>query len=117
MALKSELMAAGMPVGQASKIGFDTPNITVAAAGANQAAATPLVSNFAIIASGSGGVIINERHSMTCVFNNSGGAVNVYPPVGSSINAGAANAAFSLSNGKSALIVSAGTNFMLNMSA
>ena len=117
MALKSELMASSLPTAAASKLGFDTPATAVAAAGASQVTATPLTSNFSLVTTGSGGVIIQERHAITIVYNGLGGALNVYPPSGCSINAIAANSPFSLTSGKCAIIMCAGTNYSLYMSA
>jgi hypothetical protein len=117
MALKQELMASGLSAAAASKIGYDTPATNVAAAGTTQSTATPLISNFSIVASGAGGVLLTELRAPTIVVNNSGAAVNVFPPVGCSINALAVNTAFSLTNGKQAQFTPAGVLFAGIMSA
>jgi hypothetical protein len=88
------------------------------ATGSTQATAAPLVSNCTNINAGSGnGVIISQDRAIHCLFNSSGGNVTLYPPVGSSINASAANAGFTLTTGKSAIVIPCGTTFMVNMSA
>jgi len=117
MALKSELMASSLPASAASKLGFDAPATAVAQAGSGQSTATALVSNFSIVTSGTGGVIITELRSPTVVINTSGASCNVYPPVGSSINGLSANTAFAVGNNKQAYFEPAGTNFVGILSA
>jgi hypothetical protein len=114
MPLKSELMASGAAAALASKLGFDTP-ATVAAAGSGQSTAAVLASNFANVSSGSGGVILSER--LAAVVNTSGGSINVYPPVGGSINGLAANTALAVGNNKQALFIQAGTQWVGILSA
>lgn len=116
MALKSDLMQSGVAAQLANKLGSD-PLTTFAAAGNSQTTATTLSANTANITSGSGGVIIGHVDEINLIVNNSGGAVNVYPPVGGTINGGTLNAAFSLTNGKALIVFPAGTNFIANMSA
>lgn len=120
MALKQELMASSLPGAAASKIGFDTPAAAVAAAGSTQGAATPLVSNFSIVTSGgAGGVIITEKHAPTvvAVASGAGGTITVYPPVGGTINALAANAGFAVAISKQAMFIPAGLNWAAILSA
>lgn len=118
MALKDELMHSSLPAAAASKLGFDTGALTVTAAGSTQGGATTLVSNFSLVTGGSGGgVLINEKHAMTAVINNTGGNVTVYPPVGGSINALSANAGLVVGNGKQAIFVPAGLNWVGILSA
>lgn len=120
MALKTELMAASAPSGLASKLGFDPPNITVAAAGSTQGAATVLTSNFSLVTSGgAGGVIIREQHAPTVVSvaAGAGGTITVYPPVGGSINNSAANAGFTLAVGVTGIFMPAGLNWIAIRSA
>lgn len=117
MALKADLMASSLPVAAASKLGFDAPGLAVAAAGASQSTATVLVSNFSIVSSGAGGVLVNERFSMSAVINTSGGSLNVYPPVGGSINGLSANTAFAVGNNKQVLLFPAGLNWIAILSA
>lgn len=115
MALKSELMASSLPASVASKLGFDPPASSVAAAGSGQSTATLLTSNFSIVASGSGGVQLAGK--IAAVINTSGGSVNVYPPNGGAINGLSANAAFAVGNNKQALFIEAGTNWVGILSA
>lgn len=113
-------MAASAPSALASKIGFDTPAATVAAAGSSQATATSLTSNFSIVTSGgAGGVIITEKHAPTAVAvaSGAGGTITVYPPVGGTINSGSANAGFAVAVGKQALFIPAGLNWIAILSA
>jgi hypothetical protein len=120
MALKQELMASSAPAALASKIGFDTPNLTVAAAGSTQGGATLLTSNFSIVTSGgAGGVILNEKHapSVVIVASGAGGTITVYPPVGGSINALAANTGFAVATSKQAIFIPAGLNWVAILSA
>lgn len=116
MALKGDLMASSLPAQAANKLGFDALT-AFAAAGASQTTATTLTSNCANVSSGSGGVIIGQPDGINVIVNTSGGAVNVYPPVGGTINGGTLNAAFSLTNNKTLIVFSAGLNYIANMSA
>ena len=117
MALKQELMGSSAPASLASKLGFDTPALTVAQAGSSQTTATSLVSNFSILTSGTGGVIITGIKDPVVVINISGASANVYPPVGSSINGLSANAAFAIGNNKQGLFFPAGLNWVGILSA
>lgn len=120
MALKSELMAAGMPAAMASKVGFDVAASTIAAAGSTQITATPLVSNFSIVASGgAGGVIITEKHAPTAVAvtAGAGGSITVYPPVGGTINGAAINTGLVVAVSKQCLFIPAGLNWIALLSA
>jgi hypothetical protein len=117
MALKQELMASSLPAQAANKLGYDTAALTVAAAGSGQTSATLLTSNFSLVASGSGGVLIGAKDGVTVVINASGGNINVYPPSGCSINNLSANGAFTLTSAKQAIFVTAGLNIAAIMSA
>lgn len=120
MALKQELMASSLPGAAASKIGFDTPNTAVAAAGSTQGGATVLTSNFSLVTSGgAGGVIIREQHAPTVVSvaSGAGGTITVYPPLGGSINNSAANTGFTLAVGVTGIFIPAGLNWMAIRSA
>jgi|SRR6185312_6391187 len=117
MALKTELMARGIPAGPAGQLGLDAL-ATLTAVGNSQATAAALVSNCTNINAGSGdGVIISQVHAVHALINSSGGNVTLYPPVGSSINGGAANAGFTLTTGKTTLVFEAGTNYIAVQSA
>ncbi len=114
MALKQELMAGGMPSGNAGRLGFDVPQ-TVAAAGSGQSSATVLTTNYANVTSGTGGVMLSEN--LTAVVNTSGSSINVYPPVGGSINGLSANSAFAVGNNKQARFERVGTAWLGMLSA
>ena len=116
MALKADLMAAGMPWQAANKLGLDTLTV-FAAAGTTQATATTLTANCANITSGTGGVIIGLPNEAQMIANNSGLTITVYPVVGGAINGGATNAGISLPNGKSLFGMGAGLNFLAVVSA
>lgn len=75
----------------------------VAAAGSDQATATLLTYGNCSISSGTGGVRLPTPvpNKPMRIFNRSGGAVNVYPASGHSINALAADAAYSLASNSS----------------
>lgn len=117
MALKSELMATGMPAAQAREIGFD-PVTTYSAAGTTQATATSLSANFANVTTvaANSGVIITGR-GMQFILNSGANVLTVYPPVGAKFNAGATNAGVQVAPGKNVLIIGAGTTFGANLSA
>jgi hypothetical protein len=116
MALKGELMASGMPSGQANRLGLDTFTV-VTQVGSSQATALSLTSNCVNVTAGTGGVIITQTHAMHCIANNSGANCVVYPPLGGAINGGTVNAGFTLTTGKTLIVFSAGLNFIANMSA
>lgn len=107
MALKSDLMATGMPAAQAKRLGFD-PAATFAAAGSGQSSATTLTSNHAIVSSGSGGVIMADAEQMYFVQNGLGGNLTVYPPVGGTFTGESQNAGLTVPTGKSVWIDPAG---------
>jgi hypothetical protein len=116
MALKTELMAGGIPAAPASRIGFDLlANIT--ATGAGQSTAAPLVSNFSNISAGTGGVIIAQTHAEHLILNNSGSTITIYPPIGSFMNNGSVNAGVTLTTTSRMLIKEAGQQFVTFTSA
>jgi hypothetical protein len=84
----------------------------VAAAGTTQATATALVTDINYITSGTGGVILPAINGATFfIVNNSGAAINVYPPVGDTINFLAVNTALSMANQSSLLCVCINTTW------
>lgn len=107
MALKSELMAMGMPASLAKRIGFDAA-VNFAAAGSGQTTATVLTSNHAIVNSGSGGVIMGDAEQMFYVQNALGGNLTVYPPVGGTFTGQSQNAGLTVPTTKSLWIEPAG---------
>lgn len=119
MALKQDLMAGSMPAALANKVGLD-PIASVAGAGSGQSTATQLASNCANISSGSGGVALSSNEQMSFIVNTSGGTITVYPKAGTTttnFNGGSANAGISVPNGKSVLVIPAGTTLMAVISA
>lgn len=90
------------------------------AAGTTQATAAPLVSDitkFATVAASSG-CLLRAVPGRQVVFNGGANALAVYPPVGGTINAGAADAAFAVAAAKSAMFLSTdGLNFVAVLSA
>jgi hypothetical protein len=112
MALKSELMASGMPAAQARLIGFD-PIAAFVSAGTTQLNATLLTANAAIVtATTSGqGVILADAQQIYYIFNNDAtNAINVYPPVGANFVSKTVNTPISLPLGKSLDVYPAGSN-------
>lgn len=116
MAQKQELMASGLPYEASKQLGFDSLT-TVAAAGSGQTSATLPPSNCINVTSGSGGVIMPADTAFFMGVNNSGGTITLYPPVGSAINGGSANAGFSWTNAKMVLAIPVGLNILVNLSA
>lgn len=118
MALKTELMANGLPAAVASHLGQDA--IVHVTPGADSQAGTAIVSTATILDSASAGsVTLPQARSKSphYIFNNSGATQKVYPAVGETINVGAANAAFSLTTGKSLILGAMGNGWIANMSA
>ena|SRR6185312_457337 len=116
MAQKQELMASSLPAAAANKLGFDALT-TFTAAGGSQGAATALTSNCANINAGTGGVILAANVEDKIGVNTSGGSITLYPPVGSAINGGSANAGITIPNGKSYVANVVGTNIIVTVSA
>ena len=94
----------------------------ISAAGTTQGTAT-IISNqtneFTTVAASSGGILPSpEQGEFIFIANTGANALNVYPATGHSINALAANAAFSLAVGKSAMFWAAtATKWYVNLSA
>lgn len=110
MSLTSELMAAGMPAGQAGPLGFDTPQTGVSAAGSSQATATQLTADAALVStvSASQGVILPNRTGEFVVTNLASTPLTVYPPVGSTFAGSALNAGRTLNQNQTLWAVTAG---------
>lgn len=100
MALASELVSAHIPPNTASAIGGQVS--TVAAAGTTQGTAAAITTSIATVtgASGTNGVVLPAAMPGDSIKIYTPAATNallVYPPSGASINAAAANAAYSQS--------------------
>lgn len=118
MATKAELMAAGVPHNVANRIGQDV--LAHLTPGADLQGGTAVVATATILDTASAGSVTLPPASGRgdhVLFNNSGNTQKIYPAVGDTINAGAANAAFSLTSAKSIILVAAGTGWIGNMSA
>lgn len=100
---------------------------TIAATGTNQATGALIGANVTIVTGGNGTVGVTLRQSKTnsqsytgMVFNSSGSALLIYPPLGGNINNGTTNASLSLASNKTALFASTignQLNFIANISA
>jgi hypothetical protein len=119
MPLKSEFMARGMPGGQANLIGQDPASAPLTATGNSQATALSLVSSFSVFGTvaASTGAIIGEPRGIYFVANNGANTLTLYPPVGGNINGGTLNAGISIPTGKSAIAISNGLTWGVNVSA
>lgn len=118
MPLKSELMARGMPAGQASMLAQDPASAPLTAAGSTQLTALALVSDFSIFGTvgASTGAILSGRGT-SIVVNNGVSTLTLYPPVGGNINGGTLNAGISVPAGKSAIAISNGLTWGVIVSA
>ena len=104
MSGSNELMGAGMPAALANQLGADQ-QLTVTAAGSSQTTATVCTGEFIEVgtASSNTGILLPDGASIYVVYNGGSNPVKVYPPVGEYMN-GSQNAAFSVTNAKSAII-------------
>jgi hypothetical protein len=120
MALKSELMAAGMPARMANEVGFDAVQ-TVVGAGTNQATATVLTGNFTIVSTAPSGtgVLLKSAgaHGPQIIYNGGANTLKVYGNGTETINGIAGSTGISVLTLKSALIMSAGTGSISIISA
>lgn len=119
MTLKSELMARGMPAGQAALLGQDPASAPLTATGTTQVTALPLVSDFSIFGTvpNNSGTILPARGMAIVVNRDASFALNLYPPVGGNINGGATNVPISVTLGKAAVCFSNGLTWAVVMSA
>jgi len=117
MSTPAELMAGGMPALLANRIGADVAT-GITAAGSSQATATVLSAGFNLIgtAAASTGVLLPSNTDSVSLFNGGASPVSVYPPVGSFMN-GVVNAAFTVTNGKTASFHRSGNQYIGNLSA
>lgn len=119
MANAAEIMEAGLPWLGGMMLGADV-TLAVTAAGSAQTDATALTSAFVEIgtAGASTGVRLQAdgTPSFYAVVNGGANAVKVYPPVGSFMN-GTVNAAFSVTNAKTAFIFRSGNRYIGILSA
>ena len=120
MATRGELMASGMPAGQAVQIGQHL-STALKALGTTKATALVLVGSaafFATVSSGTGAQLPQASGSpAVAVYNGGSNALLVYTTGTDTINALTANAGFSVTNGKSGLFVPAGNSWVAALSA
>lgn len=118
MTLKSELMARGIAAGAAGLLGQDAAATALTAAGSTQATALALVSDFSIFGTvaASTGAILAGR-GVTFVANGGANTLKLYPPVGGNINGGTVNVGIDVPAGKSAIAMSNGLTWGVNVSA
>lgn len=108
MATVQNLMGSGMPGLQAGKIGT-TESTALTATGSAQGDALQLVASwnkFSTVGA-STGCILPKSHGqpITTILNGGSNALSVYPATGETINAIAANSAFSLTNAKAMILI------------
>lgn len=117
MSSTSELMHASLPALAARLLGADTQT-AVAAAGTTQGTATACVGQFIEVgtATSNTGILLPDGGDVYVVLNGGASTVKVYPPVGSYMN-GSQNAAFSVTNAKSAIFLRSDARFVGILSA
>ena len=103
MALKSELMAMGMPASLARVLGFDPP-VNVTASGTTIGTATLLSGNHAIVSAGTSGVQIGDAQQQWYIQNGLGGSVVVYPPTGNNFSGLTSNTGITVPSNKALFI-------------
>lgn len=113
MALRSVLMAVGMPAPMATKFGYD-PVQAVTAAGTTQATAQALNTNCASVTTSAinAGVIINQPNDDNYIINAGPNTLTVYPPVGSNFQALAANVGLQVAVGDALMTKGCGTTLL-----
>ena len=103
-ALLQKLMGAGVPAGLAVAMGDDLED-NATAAGTTQSDAKKIYTatvRFTTVASGAGAILPDgSRGDSILVVNDGANALNLYPPVGHTIDDGAMNAALSIAAGSS----------------
>lgn len=114
MALATELTGLGMPGALAGSIG-NTRGAALTGAGTTQADATLFTAsvNFATTVASGAGFRLPPAAGQPVTFFNNGGANDaaVFPATGESINAIAANSAFTVTAGESAVFFPAGNRW------
>src|SRR5579859_7310510 len=117
-----DLMAAGMPAGQANQIGMDKATGLVAA-GTTKAGSLALTADvcvFATVSSGKGASLQpSSGAAAVAIYNGGSNALLVYTAIGTSdvINGNSANGGFSVTNGKSAIFMATDGQWVANLSA
>lgn len=120
MALKTELMAAGLPAGAAGQIGQDAVG-TIAGAGTTQGTATAVASTFTIIstAPSSSGVVLRTSAGSPdqLIYNGGANTLKIYGSGSQTINGIAGATGISLPTLKAARLTAAGTGWIAVVSA
>jgi len=118
MPLKSELMSSGLTALQANLLAQDPASAALTATGTTQGTALALTSNFSVFGTvGSNTGAILGAPGMYLIVNGGANPLLLYPPVGGNINGGTVNASFSVTNAKSAIAISNGLTWFVNLSA
>lgn len=117
MSSTPELLSLGLPWQLAAQLGADAQT-AVSAAGTTQATATAATGQFIEVgtAASNAGVMLPDGASVYVVYNGGANTMKVYPPVGSYMN-GSQNAAFSVTNAKSAIFFRSAARFIGVLSA
>lgn len=121
MASVAELMATGMPAGQANCIGQDPTSAGLTATGNSQATALALPSSFSVFSTtaASTGAVLPPAGGQGeyFVYNGGSSTLTVYPSLGQSINGLAANTGVSIPAGKGGTFLPNGNQWGFNASA
>lgn len=109
MTYENKLVTAGIWDNTAKALAGGDMGAALVAAGTTQATALPIVNDinmFATVAAGTGGVLPSFGSAFVAVFNGGANSLNVYPPVGGTINGAAVNTPFVVTAGKSTTFMS-----------
>ena len=108
MALKSELMAVGMPAMQANRIGLDAAT-AFTAAGTTQGTATVLTANNANVTTSSiGAGVITGSEQMYTIYNAGPNVLTIYPAVGGTFAGLVLNQGFQIAPLNSGQVIGSG---------
>jgi hypothetical protein len=120
MATATELMGLGFSAAQANALASAPSSTAVSAAGSTQTDATLLTTafvEFTTVSSGQGGRLQPASgQPQVQIYNGGANAVKIYPAAGEYMN-GSQNAAFSVTNGKSATFTANGNRWIAKLSA
>lgn len=120
MAHKDELVGSKIAPSLAAVLGDDL-NTGLTATGSTQGTALSLsssVSKFTTVSASTGAILPNASgKGEYAVYNGGANPLSVYPATGETINGGAANAAFTVTNGKAAVFKPVGQTWIAILSA
>lgn len=118
---QGEIMRASLPAEAARMLGATADATTETATGSVQADAFVLTANitkFGTVAASTGAILPSATGvAPYFIFNGGASPLTVYPALGETINASAANTGFSVTNGKGAYFYPHGNQWMANLSA